>query len=350
MRQYVIQILLLFLLLTLSCLKRQDHEITAPEIPHYEITGTVYDFDSQNVLPNCPVILTVDELFHDVDFIQAADTTDSAGVFSFPSITPGQFIISGIRSGYTVHEEKILLQYESKSHDLQLPLPLVADEFYSSGDYGRSTGIHWKYLDKLARTVQWKPDGHGDYQSSFQRIDLGSFVSGFVVQGRQTLPDETPPLKALTFLGNYWAANNGGKPYIYAINAGDSKLLGKYDVPYEISDLAASDSNIWAASTSGHILKFGDHPARFEQDYLLANEKLGGIAWDRSALWTGENNENLVVKRDSELMPIKSYRPIYLNLNQKQTAVTPITYMAFDYYGRLWIANSSGYYSFKIPK
>jgi len=337
------------LILFFACFERQSHEVTAPEIPHYDVTGVVRDIDSGEILANCIISLEAVSLaFPEVEFTAISDTSDSTGAYQFKAITPGQYNISLLRDGYRVMNERLLLEYVSKTFDLNAPKPLVTHDFYPSSYYGKCWGMHWVYINKMARIVLWRFSKEGDNRTTGIRIDEGNFDDGFTVQGRKSLKPENPALKGLAFLSNYWAGDKSGSS-IYFVNQGNSKVAGQYEVPYQIEDLTASQTNLWASTLSGHILKFTDKPAQLEQDFHLPDEKFAGIAWDQKSIWVGEVNRNLIIQRDNEMKPQQTFRAIYLDLQQNQHEVTPLQYLAFDFYRKLWIANDSGYYRFEIP-
>lgn len=340
--------LVLIVFLFVSCLNRQDHEVTAPETPKYDISGQVHDSDSNEELIQTIIQLDVIQVFHESEIETAVDTTDSTGKYRFPEMVPGRYTISAFRNGYLVLEEELVLQYEPKIYDLQLPRPLVSHEMYTVGEYGNSEGIFWKYVNNLARVVLWSSDHHSDAVGNFQRIDEGNFTKGFSALGQKKFYHENDKFHGLTFLANYWAIANAGAPTMFAINPGDSQILASYSVKYELNDLTTDGKYLFGSTGSGHILKFDGNPEKLVNDFFLTDEKFGGLACFKETLWTGEINHNLVIKRKNDLSRDATYRPIFIDSRKKQQIVNPLTYMAFDYYGNLWVANSVGYYKFEI--
>jgi hypothetical protein len=341
-------LILLLVCLFISCLERQDHEVTAPETPKYDISGLVQDYDSNTGLNAAIVKLDVIQVFHASEITTATDTTDSTGKYLFPKMVPGRYTISAFRESYLVLEEELVLQYEPKTYDLRLPKPLVSTVLNTITEYGKSEGIYWKYVDNLARVVFWKSDPNADTPGNFQRIDEGNFTKGFSALGQKKFAKENALFHGLTFLVYYWTIANSGAPTVFSVNPGNSQISGSYSVPYELTDLTTDGKYLFGATASGHILKFDGNPQILVNDYFLADEKFGGLAWFNQALWTGEVNQNLVIKRKEDLSRDITYRPIYIDPRKKQHIVTPLTFLTFDYYGNLWIANNSGYYKFEI--
>lgn len=347
--QITFRILVLSLIaFAVACLERQDHAVTAPETPKYDLSGIAQDYDSGTILNNSIIQLDAVQLFHESEFTTASDTTDSTGKYLFPKMVPGRYVISAFREGYLVLKEDIILQYEPKTYDIPLPKPLVTTQFYTITEYGKSDGIYWKYVDNLARVVIWKTDHHSDATESFQRIDEGNFTKGFSALGQKKFTKENVQFHGLAFLVNYWTISNSGAPTIFAVNPGTSQISASYPVPYELNDLTTDGTYLYASTESGHILKFDGNPQVLVMDYFLADEKFSGLAYFKDALWTGEINQNVVIKRKADLSRETTYRPIYVDPRKKQQIVEPLTYMTFDYYGNLWISNSSGYYKFGV--
>lgn len=349
--KYFIRIIFIILFgINFSCLKKnQEHDITAPEIPYYDISGTVTDIDSDEIIAGAIVQIFPKELLFKVSFTSAIDTTDSQGNYTFQAITPGSFIVFAYRDGSLVLQENLTLEFEPKTADLKLPKPLVTATFLSSTEYDTSDGIHWLSSEKLARVVLWSTDHHLiDNPGWHQRVDEGSFTHGFKVIGTKVFENENPPFHSLAFLGFYWTLSENGTK-ILLIDSSSGQLVSEHPISMQGADLTADERYLWASTKGGHILKFDGHPAKLVQDYQLEDEKLSGIAWGKNAIWTGESNRELLIKRDSDMKPALTYRLFYKNPAGEQTTLTDILYLSFDYSGYLWLANISGYYRFQIP-
>lgn len=341
-------ILLILVLVNVSCLKRQNHDISAPEIPYFDITGTIQDADTEENLAGVIVKINVVQLFHEVEFESATDTTDSLGNYLFKAITPGRFKCQVYRDGFMVNEEDLLLQYEPKTFDVSSPKPLATSTFYSRTDYGASKGIHWRFIDQMSRSVIWKKDQHSDTKESYQRIDEGNFTSGFSIKGKKQFVSENPFFHSLAFLEYFWAISDANPSKLIAINSGDGQAITEYSISYSVEDLTSNDQYIFASSGNGHILKFDGHPGKLLQDFQLNDEKFSGIAWGRKALWVAESSKNLLTERDESMNRVSTYRLFYIDTRQNRIVLDDLEYLSFDFYGNLWLANSAGYYFFEF--
>ena len=336
------------IILFTSCWNKQKHEVLEPEIPRFDITGFVMDVDSGEPLQNAVLALEVITLFHETEFEIVSDTTDSIGSYSFKAIVPGRYNISVVRdTHYVVVADEIVQQYEHRTLDFKLPKVLRAAGFYSIPTYPAFQGIHWKYPSTCAGVIVWRPDDNFDSRFSAMRVEEGNFRTGFNVVGTKKYNPENPDFHGLTFLSNYWTISVDEPGYVYEVNPGDSRVMGKIKTSWEMSDLTTDGSHLWAATSSGKILKFGKHPTLFLQEFQRTDEHLSGIAWDGENIWTYAPDENLLMKRDAAMNTIETYRPVVIDNTFKQVDNAELNYLCFDHYGCLWAATSQGSYKFE---
>ena len=78
----------------MSCWEKQKHEITAPIIPNYTLSGLVQDMDLGEVLAGREVKIEPHSLVYaDAEMINMMDTSDTSGHYQLDFVMPGTYFI-----------------------------------------------------------------------------------------------------------------------------------------------------------------------------------------------------------------------------------------------------------------
>jgi len=347
-------VLLLLILLFVNCWKEQEHEISAPEIPNYTLSGYTYDIDSHDIITNSEVTLVaVDLVYDDAEFVSASDTTDSTGYYNFSNITPGTYSLNVKTGRFRVLSEEIVVDHEDKIKDLKLPKVLIADKVYkpagSNGnrEYPRLHGIHWKDYGTLCGVWLWKD--YGDDAPRW-RVVAGFFGSEFSIIGERSFRDENPEFWGITYSTNYWVCGGSGfNNKIYIIYPGDGRVSGSIDVPYKMLDLTSDGTNIWGVSANGKAIKFGVHASVVENVYDVENEHPSGIAWDGSNIWTNDASVGYIYQHTNDFGVQTTYIPYLDSGFGNYNVINGIKYLTFDHGGNLWASDEYTVYKFQKP-
>jgi len=342
------KLLLVLLLLTIfDCWKKQDHEIAAPKIPVYTITGKALDMDSADPLVNVIVSITAVDLMYDTDFVSAVDTTDNMGHFSFEGISPGTYFLIAYRQSFPVVEENIVVEHADKNLDLALPKYLLARRCFSPPYYPHFTGIFWKSADVLAGVTIWQE--HGD-DPRVSTIIQGNFTDGFHRLGANRYTLSNPLFYALAYSGRYWTTD-GNSPYttVYSIDNAKGNVEGATRTKFTIRDLTSDKQNIWASTDLRKIVKFGNHPSIVEEMVDVPAEQPYGIAWSGTNMWLYDFGSGLLLDLKENYAIRNSYRVFgWDEINKRLFPIYSIKYLAFDYAGNLWGCDDACVYEFLV--
>ena len=345
----------LSLFVFLQCWKKQHHEITAPEIPRYTISGTIKDIDTDEIIAGSAIHITADShiAFDDTAYKEVSDTSDTSGYYELEGLPPGIYHLGVKRGEYEVTVETVFLGYRDTTFDIGLPKILISHTNYQfSGKqnwlkYPLLYGLYWKSRSRLAVITQ--------DQSDRWRIIEGNYTSGFSIVGTQFWK-ENPKLWGLTYLYNYWTC--GGTNFdakLYAIYPGKGYVESEINVSYLIKDLTDNGSNIWATASIGKIIKYGNHPSVIEKIYDFPASNPAGIAWDGENIWTNgynistsSSNQNFIYKHDQEMNVEQTFCPIYEDNLYNYFIIREISYLSFDFNGNLWAADGINVYVLEI--
>ena len=347
------RILLFFCLLVLvvGCWDKQSHEVLAPEIPHYDLTGHVSDIDSHDVLQHVIVTIEPVKIFHPVEFMAISDTTDSTGAFFFPDIIiPGNYMVVSRRNDVICDKYEFTQAYVPEILDLRVPKPLLCEASYWFPNYPAYYGICWKNVYKCASVIDWIVNPGAPTVEAYPRIGEGTPGDGFNVMGAKRLDPENPGFHGLTILRNYWAASLE-KPFdLYEINPGNSKIIRKVKCGIALTDLTTDGSHIWASAGNGMIYKFGGEPPELVQIFGPVGRRLRGIAWRDSSVWTSDADDNLLTKRDENMQVVATYRTVVLDYWYQYIDDIVLSYICFDESDRLWGVCGESIYQFEMIK
>ncbi len=328
---------LILLSITLGCWKKQNHEITAPEIPVYPLSGVISDIGSQDLLADVVVRVKAVELTYEDDFIQADDTTDAGGRFLFEEISPGQYLVHCIRNGYPVVEKNMVMEHKEKAFDLQAPLPLVARQNFGPPEQPSFRGLCTKEAGVLAGG--WRYD----------MVWTGNYDSGFELYGRDVHAYENPKVGALAYLGGFWYSGDGAdKNVVYSLDAGRGNVAGETATDFVIRDMTADKKYLWATTELGKLVQFDGHPDRVKEVHDLDISQPYAIATNGTDFWAGSFETHYIYKLDADLTIVSAYRPFAYWQGQGIVPLENLFYLTFEPSGFLYGNDKNYVYSFKL--
>lgn len=326
-------------LLFVSCWERQRHDITAPETPHYQLTGQVLDRDSRRILSNIVVQIQVRGLLFETDFSAAADTTDSLGRFAFPSLVPGLYEIFGMREKHPVGRQQILVFEADRQIEMLLPKPVDAlrrVNLAKKAPHGFS-GFCWKYSGTLAGVGFWDAG-----KFSENRVFEGHFDTIFEVLGKKNYTPINPDFYGLTYLERYWTCDSTN---LLSISSITGKFESTIPVPFELIDLTNDGKNIWGSMDRNRLLKFD---LISMQVFQLPTTALEGIAWDGQYLWVADAELQLLFQLDADLQIRKTLSPFFIDPFFTPIPLESLRYLSFDADGHLWLGSEAWLYEFEV--
>jgi hypothetical protein len=344
-RKTIIIALLMISLLT-GCWKKQKHEITAPETPVYNVTGTIIDIDSNEIMPGVVVIIFPIDMIYDYDFVSATDTTNAQGEFEFKEITPGSYQIQCFRNSFAVLDENLVVDHGDKETEIALPTPIVARTTYGPPQYPGLQGIAWKNSDTFAGVGIFQE--HSDDLAQ-NVVIAGNFQNGFSTVGSARYTRDNPSFYAVTYLGRYWTTDGSeSKTKLWSIDNAKGNIDGETIVEFGLRDLTADKHNLWATTSLRKIVKFGEHPSKVEQIFEVDASQPYGIAWSKSGMWISDLQDNLLLHLDNDLSIKASYRAFGWTELQGVFQLSNLRYLAFDAAGDLWANDGVNTYKFKL--
>lgn len=342
MKHFEKTFLVILALFTLNCWKKQHHEISAPETPVYTLSGFFVDKDTGDTMKDVIVKLVAVQLLYDYDFTEASDTSKADGSFLFEKITPGMYSIQAFRDMFPVIDQNLVMQHEDKYVEIALPKYILARQTFAPPDYPWFSGICWKTPSEMAGS------GYaGDKYSARRAILVGNYENGFreVGQARYTKNNPRFSFYALAYLGTFWTTD--GNSAILSINSSKGNVSGTVTTSFTIRDLTSDQNNLWATTSLGKIVKFGNHPSIVEHVYDISAQQPYGIAWSGSNMWIYDLEQNLLQKLDANFHVIKSFRPFaWDDENKRYFMLDGIKYLAFDFSGHLWANDAESVYKF----
>lgn len=346
MTKKITLILISSIVILCGCWKKQQHEITAPEIPVYTLSGSVFDMDSGENLSDIIVSLSPVDMIYDYDFSGAIDTSDAKGRFEFLEITPGSYQITCLRNSFAVVDEQIVLDHADKETAVALPKALVARNSYAPPEFPAFQGIAWKNSDTFAGVGQFRDNPDDPIHNA---LASGSFTVGFKKLGSARYTRDNPPFFALAYLGRFWTTDGSeNKTRLWSIDPARGRVDGEIQVEFGLRDLTSDKRNLWATTSLGKIVKFGEHPSKVEQTFDVEASQPYGIALADDGMWITDLSRNLVLKLDKNLKPMASFRPFGWDENTGIYTLSNLLYLAMDYSGNLWANNGTATFKFDL--
>lgn len=328
-----------------SCFKRQKHEILPPESPRFDVSGQIFDYDSQEPLANVIMKITSVTSQGQDTFSTLIDTTNSSGNYILKEIPVGNYELGAYRSGNVVENIDIIISNDHRIVDLFIPKPYVCQKRYgkvygANHDSLNFEGIFWISDGVLIGIATWP------LYPPRKRIFRGNCENGFLVMGEERYENEINSFSGITrYNGAYWSCN---EKTIIGINQETSQPEGVIITEHLVADLTNDQKYLWISTQDNYIFRCNRHPSVIEREYKMAALQLGGIAWDGKNLFVADVKQSFIYQLDEELKIISTYRAVFND--GLASWWIDCSFLSFDLKSHLW-ANSGGFlYEFEKNK
>lgn len=334
---------LTLLMLAFQCIKKQSHEIAAPETPYYTVSGRVTDIDTDTGLSKIEVCFRPreDEMIFDCPLEDQLTVSDSTGVYRI-ELCPGNYTLIARRENYPVLEQRLTLTKTDRIIDLPLPMPLVTRVVHH---FAGICGICPKNTVMYALGAATQIGERTVY-----RVLEGSFRAGFSLLGDHAFSPENPVFQGLAFDGrNYFAA--GGTlavPQILTIDPVSGQVSGTFPLPYRLADLTFDGHNLWGIAQVGKIFQFQGASADIAREFPTPDKYPAGIAWNGQQIISSDASTNFVYFHDPNLAVQQTWRPVYFTETNLPVALEDISHLAADSTGYLYLVRGDSLYTFLV--
>lgn len=120
-------VILVSLLVFIGCWGKQDHDLLLPNTPHYPLTGSVKNIDTQDPVGHAKVIISSVAQIYAIHWEPTTIYTDSTGLFTVDTIYPGSYLATIYQNDFKLQSAPFMVLHEPKSMAIDLPAPLLAD-------------------------------------------------------------------------------------------------------------------------------------------------------------------------------------------------------------------------------
>ena len=326
--------------LFIGCFNKQEHQITAPEIPHYVLSGKVVDADDKTLrLPQVHVHFQAAFQLYECDQKAFSDTTDEGGEFRFASVCPGFYSIQLAVNNIFIQEQRFELKHGDTTLVLSAPKIINAELSFSRPQI---TGVFWRTLDSLAFLSTWSPlNSDGIYK----RIYHGTLHSGFRAIAPFPLVTEYPELSGLVQIDSLFYSFSGGLagPTIYEMSSATGKIVNRFKAPHRLTDIAFDDEFLWGASTRQSFIKWRLKNSVPVEEFSAPGNHPRGIAWDNKNVWSSDEGEfdfPRIFKHGPNMEPVLTFCPVYVSPDGTSHLLLP-EYLSFSADGLLWCVAST---------
>ena len=315
--------LFIFFLAFFHCWKKQHHNVTAPEKPHYAVSGIARDANSKIPLQNVTVAIDNEKTI-----------TDSLGFYRIEKIFVGMHTIEVIRDDYRVYAKDFFLSYADRQIDLQVPKLLLAEPIdipmlsLIGGICPADNSIAIMPFENSTKEEPWFSaeiyEMPGDQIFTKVNSFKEKFTADAYVMGLEHV------------WGSYWFCINGlaAPTTLYEITAKD-KIRTKLSWPYFVEDLAFDGHDFWITNGRQKIIKATSLGAHFEE-HFAPGSSTSGIAWDGKSIWVSDEKENLLYQYDENMSVIRTFKPFIDRKIDDKTFINYLSHLTFDSKGNLW--------------
>lgn len=327
---------LVICLMVIGCWKKQSHEITTPNTPHYQLTGFIRDIDTQEPIENAEVIIYSVQQIYAVDWSPLTIFTDSTGVFVVDTIYPGSYTANVYQGDLEVASKPLMVVYADKEIEIDIPQVFITDGYVLTERH------KIKFITWVGSTL-W---GRNKQNLNLNRIQSQSFNVDTLMSFRlsnnhfhsdEIVLDSSTDVRGLTSVY--------GNVYIYA-----SDHINVLQLPAAtINSTIPLDQFITSLVYSGGLFYstlFGSIQVRGNQ----VNQVLSSVETNTGALsslvkkgnyfWAYDRSRDFLLKIADDGNVVKTFK-LFSDLDSHHIVVKS---MALDGLQRLWICHNLNYY------
>jgi hypothetical protein len=320
----------------LSCWKKQSHEITAPVMPGYTVTGLVTDSNSAKPIQQVVIELMAAFTIYECDSLQHTQVTDSAGYFEFRDVCPGFYTLICRRENIAVVEFKLQIEHTDTSFHIDVPPILPARLKLSRTDL---SGIVWRDIETCVFMTDEEHEKEGQRIYTLDGY-YGNFSTGFFRIGGIPFLTHNDPILGLALADTNYVVFTGGIQHpsllLFQIETGDT--TGLYPAPHRLLDLTYDGTMLWATSTKPSMIRWSLIEADRISEYDLPATHPGGIAWDGRYIWSAEESDMgrpRLFRYDENFRVAEVFCPVSSGTNLEKKPLY-FRFLAFDPSGTLW--------------
>jgi len=334
------KLMLIFLLTVSGCWKHQQHEVTAPATPVYQLSGTISDFNSGRSLANIEILCEVHRLSFQWELATENTFTDSTGHFEF-TLCPGEYVLHFKREGFPLREERIMMPFENRQFDYQLPAIISTPKRWLAPN---THGLDWLAASAMARVSI-------DSASNSYRVFFGNFVNGFFPLGLNNVTDKNPPLSGLIWANNFFWSSGGtfSQPKIFQINASTGLVAEELPAPHRLRDLTWDGTNIWAIGSNDSVYYFNETGTEILKTFAGPDAYLSGIAFSGENFWAYSKKQKALFCAKETWTTWKIYCLFYKDETDSIIHLENISYLTAGSDKMLWGVENDWIYEFILP-
>lgn len=317
-----------------GCWEKQSHELLPPETPHYLLTGSIVDEDSQLPLANIPVTVASVDMIYDVQWQTQTIYTDSSGFFQMDTIYPGGYTASVYREGYRIFNYNFMVYHADRELSMAAPRPLVATKHIVLNDV--NPGPSNPYF-AWQGSIVWMMGIHKGYiQNEYYPLGTPALmpvrITAPVISYEHAFLNPSPSAIGMIYYNDrlYAFYRNGmdiistSNGLITSTTTWDDPLLG----------LTIEDGLFY--TTWGNNLQFrGDDPTQVQITYPTTTGVLSVIAKLGDHFWAYDRDREFTVILDLDGNVLKTFKLF----PDDMTNPIDIYYLNFDSLGRLWVSS-----------
>jgi len=325
------------LILIINCWKKQHHDVTAPEMPHYTVLGFARDVDSKIPLQNVTVAIDNEKTI-----------TDSLGFYRIEKVYVGMHTIEVIRDSYRAFAKDFFLSYADRQLDLKVPKPLLAEPIdipmlsLIGGICPVDNSIAIMPFENSTKEKPWF--SAEIYEMSGERTftKVNSFKERFTADAYAMGLEHV--------WGSYWFCINdmAAPTTLYEITA-KNKIRTKLSFPYFVKDLTFDGHDFWMTNGRQKIIKASGLGEHFEE-HFAPGSSTSGISWDGKSIWSSDEKENLLFQYDENMSVIRTFKPFIDRKIDDKTFINYLSHLTFDSKGNLWGSGSTSSFSSRAHK
>lgn len=344
-------IFVLSFLFLISCWNKQEHDITRPAVPFYQLSGNAVQMgDTTQVARDIRVEISAAQMTYDVNFQTQDIMADSSGFFHFDTVYPGMYTLNWYQNEYRIADKTIFMSHEDRWLQLTVPKILQSEDDIirnnTPGPVGGPLLISWK--------------GQKAWVTGSYRVQLKSYPAIYrteAVTNGQVIT-LTPELYFDTPIPEYYYMDVKGQLLYMAfatdvgiLDLSDGQVLDAMDLDSQsrLSGITHNSRGFW--TTYQRFLQFrGEDIRTVNESYDTEASVLTAVTAVGNTFYAYDNVRELLVHLKSDGTILSSYR---LYGDDPYYWLHPIDVEYSSYYNRLWIPASAAFsrtfYTFKLP-